>query len=73
MIELIIESKLEYTVTPFNTVVNGTFRQVSKLAEKIYAVCNERFSDGDYLLNIQIHFTNRNDCDFKTKLGVNKK
>ncbi|GEM_PF-6586589 len=68
VIELIKDSRLEYEVTPFNTVVNGSMKQVMKLADKIYTVCNKQFADGDYLLNIQIHFTNRNNCIFKDKL-----
>ena len=65
-IELIKKSNLKYLVCPFETVVEGTFEQVSKLINDIRV---KTLNNGceQLLINIKIHAAN-SDLFFEDKL-----
>ncbi len=52
-IELIQQSGLNYQVTPFETVLEGPYREVMDLVDQIYARANEL--SAEIVLNIRIH------------------
>jgi uncharacterized protein YqgV (UPF0045/DUF77 family) len=67
VINIVKASALPYTITPFNTVVNGSLIDIQQLVFKITAYM-QKTPCQEYLLNIQIHAKTHEDCTFEQKL-----
>lgn len=67
-IAVIQQSGLKYRVTPFETVVEGTYAQVMALVEQVQAAC---FSNGaeKLLCNLKIQSNNTGNVSIEDKIG----
>ena len=66
-IEAIQQSGLEYTVTPFETVVNGTMEQILQLIAKLKTVAEEAGAD-ELIINTRFHSKKSAENIFSTKI-----
>lgn len=66
-IEAIQQSGLEYTVTPFETVVNGTMEQVLLLIAQLKTVAEEAGAD-ELIINTHFHSKKSADNLFNNKI-----
>jgi uncharacterized protein YqgV (UPF0045/DUF77 family) len=54
-IEIISQSKLNYKVCPFETVVEGTFLEIMEIVEKIRDISFQAGAD-DIIINLKLQF-----------------
>lgn len=66
-IEAIRQSELEYTVTPFETVVNGTMEQILQLIAQLKTTAEEAGAD-ELIINIRFHSKKTADNIFNSKI-----
>lgn len=67
-IDHIRQSGLEYTITPFETVVNGTTDQVLALIAELKQLTENNGAD-ELIINIRMHSKAREDNKFESKIS----
>lgn len=71
VIEGIQTSGLKYIVCPFETVVEGPYRQVMDLLDNIQVICYKAGANG-LLINMKLHTSNIRDMAIDDKIGKYK-
>ncbi|MEQ1796306.1 MAG: thiamine-binding protein [Lacibacter sp.] len=66
-IEVIQQSGLEYIVTPFETVVNGTMQQILRLIAQLKTTAEDAGAD-ELIINTRFHSKKTADNIFSTKI-----
>lgn len=66
-IEAIQQSGLEYIVTPFETVVNGTIEQILQLIAQLKTLSEEAGAD-ELIINTRFHSKKTTDNIFNSKI-----
>lgn len=65
------KSGLKYVVCPFETVVEGPYKEVMLLLEKIQTACTEAGAD-EFIINMKLHRAAREDMKIDDKIGKYK-
>ncbi len=71
VIELIGKSGMHYVVCPFETVIEGPYRQIMNLLDEIQIVCFEAGADS-LLINMKLHTSKTKDMSIDDKIGKYK-
>lgn len=71
VIALIGKSGMHYVVCPFETVIEGPYRQIMNLLDEIQSVCFEAGADS-LLINMKLHTSRTKDMAIDDKIGKYK-
>lgn len=71
VIALIGKSGMNYIVCPFETVIEGPYRQIMNLLDEIQSVCFEAGADS-LLINMKLHTSRTKDMTIDDKIGKYK-
>jgi len=66
-IAAIEQSGMEYIVTPFETVVNGTMEQILRLLAQLKTIAEDAGAD-ELIINTRFHSKKNADCIFNSKI-----
>jgi len=71
-IAVIAASGLQYEVSPFETVIEGSYEKVMQLVEQVQQACN-RAGAGELLINMKLQRSFVKDVSIEEKMGSYRK
>jgi uncharacterized protein YqgV (UPF0045/DUF77 family) len=71
VIDLIARSGMHYVVCPFETVIEGPYRQIMNLLDEIQTTCFNAGADS-LLINMKLHTSKTKDMAIDDKIGKYK-